>query len=91
MVREMSLMCSLFPLPVSLLGLRYLEAFFGMLIAVMCGMFGWMVRMRGKREEGERERGWEREEGGTVGERRGRVGEVDIRLFLFTLVCIFST
>ena len=27
----------------SLIGLRYLEAFFGMLIAVMCGMFGWMV------------------------------------------------
>ena len=24
-------------------GLRYLEAFFGLLIAVMCGMFGWMV------------------------------------------------
>ena len=26
-------------------GLRYLEAFFGMLITVMCGMFGWMVRI----------------------------------------------
>ena len=24
-------------------GLRYLEAFFGLLIAIMCGMFGWMV------------------------------------------------
>ena len=108
MVREMSLMYPSFPLPVSLLGLRYLEAFFGMLIAVMCGMFGWMVRAREgeEREEGGRERGWEREEGGTVGERRGREGEKKedggrekrkggrgryIRLFLFTLVCIFST
>ena len=53
MVREMSLMYPPFPLPVSLLGLRYLEAFFGMLIAVMCGMFGWMVRGRGKREKKE--------------------------------------
>ena len=26
-----------------LTGLRYLEAFFGMLITVMCVMFGWMV------------------------------------------------
>ncbi len=25
-------------------GLRYLEAFFGLLIGVMCAMFGWMVR-----------------------------------------------
>ena len=25
------------------LGLRYLEAFFGLLITIMCGMFGWMV------------------------------------------------
>lgn len=24
-------------------GLRYLEAFFGMLITIMCVMFGWMV------------------------------------------------
>ena len=40
-----------------------------MLIAVMCGMFGWMVRGRGKREkkEGEKEGGWEREEGGWRG------------------------
>ena len=51
MVREMSLMYPSFPLPVFLLGLRYLEAFFGMLIAVMCGMFGWMVRGREKREK----------------------------------------
>ena len=67
MVREMSLMYPSFPLPVFLLGLRYLEAFFGMLIAVMCGMFGWMVRGRGKREkkEGEKRR--------RAGERRGRV------------------
>ena len=27
-------------------GLRYLEGFFGILITVMCGMFGWMVRHR---------------------------------------------
>ena len=27
-------------------GLRYLEAFFGVLIAIMCGMFGWMVKQR---------------------------------------------
>jgi hypothetical protein len=27
----------------SLSGLRYLEAFFGSLILVMVGMFGWMV------------------------------------------------
>ena len=33
-----SMLCSLSP-P----GLRYLEAFFAALIAVMCGMFGWMV------------------------------------------------
>lgn len=24
-------------------GLRYLEGFFGILITIMCGMFGWMV------------------------------------------------
>ena len=29
------------------LGLRYLEAFFGMLITLMCVMFGWMVSARG--------------------------------------------
>ena len=63
MVREMSLMYPSFPLPVFLLGLRYLEAFFGMLIAVMCGMFGWMVRGRG--------RGRRRREGERTGERRG--------------------
>ena len=28
---------------IKLIGLRYLEAFFGMLITVMCVMFGWMV------------------------------------------------
>ena len=31
----------------SQLGLRYLEAFFGLLITVMCVMFGWMVSARG--------------------------------------------
>ena len=79
MVREMSLMCSSFPLPVSLLGLRYLEAFFGMLIAVMCGMFGWMVRGRGKREEGEREMREKREDG------RGRYKIVPLHSSMYIL------
>ena len=33
--------------PWSGLGLRYLEAFFGVLITLMCVMFGWMVSPQG--------------------------------------------
>ena len=37
--------------PWSGLGLRYLEAFFGLLITVMCVMFGWMVSARGEKSK----------------------------------------
>ena len=69
-------------------------------------MDGKREREERRRREGERVGERRGREGGTVGERRGRKGEKKedggrekrksgrgryIRLFLFTLVCIFST